>query len=653
MEESFIESFSEDTQDRLTKSMLECSMLFSLNRNKSLSIGRKDMFLQTVFAITCSEDKNWKVEDVVKVFYEKFGKSIDNDVVRKALQKLLKESWLVQKDDGLVPHIKWAEELHSGTIEIEQKTSKLFQDVIEKVEGQLNITFSSDQKTTITSNIKSAFNLYVRMYGFETFVNHTTPEHTDIIDDEDIVKAALKGLDDNIGDFLVNALSELIEKPTTEQANTMMLWVKIYLGTQIMRLDPQLSELESMNLKGKKFILDTDVLLYCLTDNPKRSKSYQRLLKTLRKIGCELIIPEEVVIEVLRHAQCAERNYNRFKNTLKAVDKEIIEERANNIFVKDYCLHNLTSKHKQFIRQYMQNNFLSDDNQLQFMKDLIKDKLKIKPGLDDRLEIDNSYLYYEEELTKKIFDRTKFSDVDKWRTDDEIKAISKTDAKLYLSILSLNKDIKDGEKGGMLRANAYLVTFTTKSLKSAQELNIRRNFVTRPELLINLLAEIGEFDGGKNGFINIFDNPFLAHILNKNWDMIRNFSEVGLNMHDKNITMLRKDLGEIYHKYLTDNADREVIETMPDFDPIKLGTAKCFFEMADLINELKYEFMPETQAIVNEYREQNEKLQEAERRRNYAENRLKKKAHGYKEYIQSRESGKKRKNLGFKKRIRR
>ena len=55
MANSFIERFSEDTQDMLTKSMLECSMLFSLNRNPSLNIGRKDMLLQTIFAIICSE----------------------------------------------------------------------------------------------------------------------------------------------------------------------------------------------------------------------------------------------------------------------------------------------------------------------------------------------------------------------------------------------------------------------------------------------------------------------------------------------------------------------------------------------------------------------------------------------------------------------
>ena len=167
----------------------------------------------------------------------------------------------------------------------------------------------------------------------------------------------------------------------------MILWVKIYIGTQVMRLDPQLSELEAQNLKNKKFVLDTDFLLYCLVSHPKQSKSYQWLLRVLRKVGCQLIIPEDVVIEVLKHAQCAERNYRHFAKMLNAVKREAIELKANNVFVKDYCLYDLETKHHQTIKQYMNNNFLSDDEPLDFMKQVIHDQLRIEPGNDDKLEV--------------------------------------------------------------------------------------------------------------------------------------------------------------------------------------------------------------------------------------------------------------------------
>ena len=109
MANSFIDSFSENTQDRLIKAMLECSMLFSLNRNTVLSDGRKDMFLQTVFAITCSDNREWTVKDLHDVFYERFSKDYDHEIIRKAMQKLTKDGLLIPKGNGLVPHEKIAE----------------------------------------------------------------------------------------------------------------------------------------------------------------------------------------------------------------------------------------------------------------------------------------------------------------------------------------------------------------------------------------------------------------------------------------------------------------------------------------------------------------------------------------------------------------
>lgn len=634
MANSFIDSFSEDTQDKLTKAMLECSMLFSLNRNPILSEGRKDMFLQSVFAITCSDTREWTVKDVHDVFHERFSKEYDLEIIRKALQKLTKEGFLIPKGNGMVPHEKIAEEMRKNDRNIGERTETIFNAVIEETERQLQEGLNEEERSQMRGNLKDAFNLYVRMYGFEAFVYKDVKATNDIVDDEDIVKASMKGLPEYKGEVFVGVLSDLLEHPTREQAATMVLWVKIYIGTQVMRLDPQLSELETQNLKDKKFVLDTDFLLYCLVEHPKQSKSYQRLLKVLRKAGCQLIIPEDVVIEVLKHAQCAENNYRHFARMLKAIKREAIEQKANNVFVKDFCLHDIEAKHHQTIKQYLYNNYLSDDDSLDFIKDLIRTKLRIEPGNDEKLEIAQEYQEYLEGLTKKIFFKTRFKDTDKWRTDEEVEALSRTDARLYLSVLSLNRNIKDSDTGELLRANAYLVTGTTKSIQSAQEMNIHRNFVTRPELLINLMVEIGEFDNQKQSFVNLFDNPFLAHVLDSNWEMIRNLSEVGLNMHDKNITRLKKDLGVVYHKYLTKDADVEVIDTTPNFDVVRMKNAKDFFAFAEEVNNLDYQLIPEIQEMVDEYKEETKKRMTAEEKQKIAEKLLAQKAHGYQVYLQ-------------------
>lgn len=645
MANSFIESFSETTQDKLTKAMLECSMLFSLNRNALLSDGRKNMFLQSVFAITCSDSREWTVKDVHDVFDERFSKDYDYDIIKKAMKKLTKDGWLIPTEKGFVPHESIAKRLREYDSRIGQRTEAVFNAIIENTEQLLDEKLGEEECAQMRENIKNAFNLYVRMYGFESFVSNDNKITSDIIEDEDIVKAAMENLIEVKGETLVGVLSDLLEHPTPEQAETMGLWVKIFIGTQVMRLDPQLSELEAQNLKGKKFVLDTDFLLYCLVTHPKQSQSYRRLLSVLRKFGCQLIIPEDVVIEVLNHAQCAERNYRRFAKMLKAVNREAVELKANNVFVKDYCLYDLESDHRQTIKQYMNNNFLSDDDPLDFLKDVIRDQLRIEPCNDDNLHIDQEYQEHMEELTRKICYRTRYADNDKWRTEEEIDALSRTDARLYLSVLSLNKKIMDSNTGELLRSNAYLVTGTTKSVKSAQEMGIHRSFVTRPELLINLMSEIGEFGDPKHSFVNLFDNPFLAHVIDSNWGMIRNLSEAGLNMHDKSITKLKKDLGIVYHKYLTKEADVEVIETTPDFDVVKIKRPKVFFEFAEEVNKLNYQLIPNLQEMVDEYRDESNKRMAAEEKSRSTELLLAKKAHGYQVYLQKMGKVKKSKEV--------
>lgn len=649
MANQFIDTFTEETQDKLTKSMLECSILFSLSRNPSLNKGRTNMFLQCVFAIVSSETQEWTPKLVHDAFLDRFSKEYDIDLIKKSMQKLLKEGLLTPSGPGYIAHRDMAEKIKEENVKIERRTKELFDFVIGRVENLLTAKLTEEERTQMETNVRNTFNLYVRMYGFESFVNNEISSDESIVEDEDIIKEAIKDLPEDKGEILVGVLSELMEHPTREQAMIMMLWVKVYLGTQVMRLDPQLSQLEKENLKGKKFILDTDFLLYCLVEHPKQSKGYRRLLKILRKAGCQLIIPEEVVIEVLKHAHCAESNYRKFTRLLKAVTRDVIEKKANNVFVKDYCLYNFEAKHHQTIRQYMNNNFISDDEPLTFMKQLIYDQLRLESGNDEKLEVSEEYLPYQEELTKKILARTRYADNDKWRTEDEMQTLSQTDARLYLSVLSLNKDVKDAGNGEMLRSKAYLVTGTTKSIKSALEMNIYRNFVTRPELLINLLAEIGEFDDTKQEFVDLFDNPFLAHIINNNWEMIRNLSEVGLNMHDKNITILKRDLGEVYHRYLTKDADVEVIDTTTNFDVIRIRQPKDFFEFAQEVNRLNYQLVPEMQMMVDEYKEETSKRMTAEEKQKIAERLLAQKAHGYEVYLSKRESKSGRKNLGYKK----
>ena len=117
-------------------------------------------------------------------------------------------------------------------------------------------------------------------------------------------------------------------------------------------------------------------------------------------------------------------------------------------------------------------------------------------------------------------------------------------------------------------------------------------------------------------------------------------------MHDKNITKLKKDLEIVYHKYLTKEADVEVIDTTPDFDVVRIKSAKDFFAFAEEVNNLDYRLIPELQEMVDEYRDETNKRMTAEEKQKVAEKLLAQKAHGYQVYLQKIGKAGKGKKIG-------
>jgi len=633
---SFLESFSEDTQDQLKKSMLKCSLLFSANRSMGISQQRKEFFLKTVFSIIVSEDKVWTEETIFQTLERSFMKKLGVTEVHEAIKKLLSSQWIKREgEDGFIPHEKISKRMKKEIETVENRTHLLIQQITKTVQIQSQVFLDKKQQSIIEDNIKDALNLYFRLYGIEYVFSEIERNEEDkhSIEVEDLIRTTKKGLSKELGDILVNVLAEIIENPTQEQAEVLMLWVKAYIGTQVMRLDPQLSQLQTAKLEGKIFVLDTDFLLYSLTNECRQSFAYKELLKALRKAKCKLIIPHEVITEVVKHAQYAEGNYRRFKTTLHAVDRAIIEEKATNIFVKDFCLHSLKKGYGYTLKQYLRN-YLDEMEPVKFIEDLIYDELHIKVEVYEDFQIDNMYSPYHDNLKKLIYNVAKGTEKDLGRDEDEAHAIADTDARLYLSVLSLNKDVaRTQHTNEMLQANSYLVTNSTRSIKCAKELNIYQNFVTRPALLINLFSEIGDFEGKQKNFANLFDNPFLAYIVDENWSTIKKLAESGVDLKGKKITRLNRDLDEVMHRYLTNDADQENIQTQINYEEVYLSDPEKYIAYANELNNLGYKLIPSAQGLIDKYNQKEEELAAATQELVEVKEKYNKKEYRHKTYL--------------------
>lgn len=644
--QEFLNSFSEETQTQLERSFLESSLLFSLQRTKGISDQRDQIFLKTIFSVIISVDKSWSDEAILERLQEQYKKEFDVQEIKEAIKKLLKAGWLERDGDGVVPRPKAAEKMRKGIDEVADGMNSLIEFLIGETANQAKKMFSPQQKQLVSSNIIAALNLYFRMYGID-FVNMTEDEENyHSFDDSDIIEKAKKGLDNVVGDALVSSLARLIDSPTKEQADILMLWVKAYVGAQIMTLDPQLSSVQKTKLIGKTFLLDTDIILYGITDECKQSKDYKKLIRTLRNSQCSLIIPDEVVTEVLYHAESAEKNYRNNQALYDALDKTTIESTVPNIFVKEYCLLKLKKNYHRTINEFMRN-YLEEGEERPFITNVILEKLKLKAGMKEGLNIDLQIQDKYESLKAEIYRLSRINSIKEEEVDERLAA---TDARLYMAVLSMNKDIPYNlSTKEMLYADSYLVTYTEKGIKAAKNLHIYRNLVTRPALLINLLSDMGMFEEGAMDFVNLFDNPFLAHVIDENWTMIKTLSRAGVDMRYQNVTRLKKNLEQVVHRYITNNAEKEDIPTSRDFSKLYFEEVSDYRKFVREINSLGYDLMPEAKKIVSDLDRKDRIIEEQGKKIEEQENVIKKRNRGRQYYSNRNKARKEKRSLADKK----
>ncbi len=609
-----IENLSDETQNNLTKALLESSLLFVHSNDEMVGLQRNEVFLKTVFAIIVSENKPCASDQIASIFSEKFHKDINPDEISKALGRLEFIQWIHKEGYGFVPNVKIAKIMKDNVADIEQRKQNLVQDLIDKLQINLEQTLSKEVRNKVAENIKLTLNLYVRLHGMELFIDADDGADSDNdVSDEEIINQVKTELPDDVGNVLIEVLSDMIAQPTAEQKLTIRLLVKTLIGAQIMQVDPQLSQLQVDKIKDKTFVLDTDFLLSCIVKNLKESGEYKKLLSKLRRIGCNLIVPNEVVTEIVKHVQNAEGNYGYFKNTYNATDPKDIEDYATNVFVRDYYLSKDKNKHS--FKEYLDNKYYDREAPRPLIETIITKELHLPLCDEDKLSITDDLQHQKEDLEKKIRETTRLSPKSKRRDDEEIASIAETDAKLFLYVLSQNQHTIENNNGDLLSGISYLITYTSKSIRCAKSMGLECSYVTRPEILINILYEIGLLDDSKEELFNIFDNPFLTHIINENWETIKKLSSLGVSLHNRSFSKLDRDLGEAMNKYLSQKSEFDNIPETDRTEAIKLKAANDYLAFLKEVQKKHYDLMPEVQIMADSLTNKDKELAEERRQK--------------------------------------
>jgi len=405
---------------------------------------------------------------------------------------------------------------------------------------------------------------------------------------------------------LVYSLGQILSNPSEAQLEVISLWAKAFIGTQLMRLDPMLSEFQYNTFKDKIFILDTDFVLNCMVKNGKQSDIYSKLLSRLLEIGCKVYITPSVVDEIISHAEFAERNYNYFKNAFNTVDEFIIYEKLSNIFVIDYYisrLNKINDYSEDSFKSYILNFYDSNDP-YNFMLEVLEHRLPKGIIIGELNEVDVDVVE-RDYLANLIYIETIKTPKAAYRTDEENMKIAKTDAELYLIARSLNNKVPVDDEKMLMYGVAYLITNSTRSIRCAKSYGIFSAVVTKPSVLVALLSEIGWFDAPKKSIVDLLGNPFLAEIVNQNWNDVKFLVDFGVDLKGKELPRLRRDLKKVLHELII--KDEKVFDIEDDkrevenLNSLSDNSIDEFILCAEKIKNKGYKMIPAVDKMIESY----------------------------------------------------
>lgn len=602
--------FSDESADILESSLLKCSLLFSFNKDAHST--RKDLLDRLILSIIVSEEQT-TISRILEIIQERFSRVFQEPQIRASLQRLAKETFIREKEGQINTTKKATEHIEGNALGVSEATEALVNDIIEKFKKLYVSKIERAEISRIKENIKNSLSAFFRLHGIDYLSNATVANSlsSDFEKNSSLIKITKEGLEEKKGAYLVYAIGDIIKNPTDEQAEILSRWAKAFIGMQIMNLDPNLREFQTTSFKKKTFIIDTDFLLYCLVKECPLSNIYRKLIKELKSLQCKLIIPSNVIAEVIKHGD-AENNYYYFRSTFENIDRNIIEEKIHNVFVKGYYYGlidgqiAMTTSFKSYL-----SNYIDKTAPYKYLEDLINhyfpntfmicemSSLSSKP-------VDSKVL---EKLTNKINDITKGTFKAQWRSEEENHEISYNDANMYLTTYFLNESATRDEHT-ILPGDFYLLTSSTRAARCALQIGMSTTISAKPETLISLLESLGTFELTSKEYVNIFENPYLVNITNEYWEEMKTLIDAGVDLKDKNPIRLHYDLKQTMHDLLV-NSPENVSEKISEEE----NPDKEFVQLNDFENFVKnikrkgYNFTPSVEAILEKFKTMEEDLQ--------------------------------------------
>ncbi|MFA6011919.1 MAG: hypothetical protein WC799_18145 [Desulfobacteraceae bacterium] len=607
------------------KSLLKIA--YSLSKDISLcNLTNKQIFDTLVLSIIYHQSLiNRTIDsiDALKVLISELIKiQTGNEKIEASLKRLQKAKKIKSTDTPIELSTECFSQFRDSSTNQEDDIVLLKKYIVSNIKNTLEKDLSENDIINIETNSYESIIAFIKLYAYEVLVEdaNISSEKARAV----IIEHAKLKLPQEIADSLILVLGRVLSSPDEKIEKILNNIRKVYLGLQFFGLDPEIRKKQSKSFYGKNYILDTDFVLNLIVKHAQKSLLYRRIVKFLIESGAKVIIPREILFEVAEHAKYAKRSYNYFQISESSLDFDLLIEKIGNVFVEGYFIMHRYSNEISF-DDYLENYYDKKDSAA-FLEDLVHDEINSNIQfnyLSDFKQFDRN-TNLRNEFKETILSYTLNTHKAGYRDIDENNRIASCDADMYLTFYEENAHKGDTQYS--------VITTSTRALKVANELNIFKKFYIHPSTLVTFLEATYPFDFNYQDISVIFDNPFLRHSINENWQIIKKVIDFGGNLKGKELTRLKRDIDELSQKKLYNFENTEISESD-----------------IDLVNELKqrnYTFSGELNNLVDEMnatKERNKKLEEALEQHKQKEEKNKQKNAAKKRYNKKVKSNKNKK----------
>lgn len=573
-------TFDWRNDEDLEKAMLQSSLFF-LKTNLQ---GKRDyLFQKSILSLVISKKAN-TISDIVD-FYKKHNFNVDDNQVKSAINSLHKKEKIIEitKDGEIVLSEGKQKDLTVFTNEVESDLKNLIASIFSKV--QSNYKRKIDNDNQVIANIKECLNYYFKVSSLSYFDIVYHKEVTELTRLKTIASNNLNSNSEELISQILFTIGQIIENPTAEQQKILNTLARLHVTAQIMNLDPTLANFKATQLKGKIFIIDTDIVLHAITQNASHSKQYKLMLEQLQLCGCKLYIPQEVIIEVYNHGEASKKRFG-FVSHLIGKKEEDAPKNLGNVFIEDFhysILRNAknTPNWNRFIGNYYNAKY-----GIEYTTDVIKDTLgerisysELPPGANiDQNEYDQLYSLVLEETIKTAKAQ--------YREYEKNEDIAHADCVIYLTVRSLNNNpiiqSSASRRSGELMNSCYFLSSSYRVHDCAKQLGLDAKVLCNPKALLAYMAEVGIINADNVEFTKLFDNPFLiytAKIVEEDLDSI---VKSGIDLQGENIVRLKYEFKDEIQNLLTSPEDYKT-----NYDKLSAEGVKFIPEVAEIMQNEK------------------------------------------------------------------